>query len=59
MSDPTDNGQRKPLSSSSSHASGTSARSVSVQPDQAPNAMSMAAQDDGASPSAPPGDEAG
>ena len=59
MSDPTDNGQRKPLSSSSSHASGTSARSVSVQPDQAPNVMSMAAQDYGASPSAPPGDEAG
>lgn len=59
MSDPADNGQRKPLSSSSSHASGTSARSVSVQPDQAPNVTSMAAQDDGASPTAPPVDEAG
>ena len=51
MSDPTDTGQRNPLSSSTSHASGTSARSVSsVQPDQPPAAMSMAAQDDVAAP---------
>jgi len=57
MSDPTDNGQRKPLSSSSSHASGTSARSISAQPDQRPDAA-QAAQDDGA-PAGPPTDEAG
>ncbi len=47
MSDPNDNGQRNPLSSSSSHASGTSARSVSGQPNQAPG-TTAAAQDDAA-----------
>jgi hypothetical protein len=47
MSDPNDNGQRNPLSSSSSHASGTSARSVSGQPNQAPG-KTAAAQDDAA-----------
>ena len=57
MSDPTDNGQRKPLSSSSSNASGTSARSISAQPDQRPDAA-QAAQDDGA-PARPPADDAG
>ena len=60
MSDPTDTGQRNPLSSSTSHASGTSARSVSsVQPDQAPAVMSMAAQDDVAAPAPLPHGEAG
>ena len=53
MSDPTDNGQRNPLSSSSSHASGTSARRVSVPSDQAPDVMSMAAQDDVVAPASP------
>ena len=38
MSDPTDPGQRNPLSSSSSHASGTSARSISIQQGQTPSA---------------------
>lgn len=59
MSDPTDAGQRNPLSSSSSHASGTSARTVSVQPDQAPKVMSMAAQDEVVTSAPPSGDEAG
>lgn len=59
MSDPTNTGQRKPLSSSSSHASGTSARQISVQPDEAPNAMmSMAAQDDVGPPTPHSGGEA-
>lgn len=59
MSDPTDAGQRNPLSSSSSHASGTSARSVSVQPDQAQTVMSMATQDEVAASAPPSGDEGG
>ena len=59
MSDPTDAGQRNPLSSSSSHASGTSARTVSVQPDEAPKVMSMAAQDEVVASAPPSGDEAG
>ena len=51
MSDPTDTGQRNPLSSSSSHASGTSARSVSVQADQpAQSVTGMAPQDDVTAP---------
>lgn len=57
MSDPTDTGQRNPLSSSTSHASGTSALSVSIQADRA-SGMSMAAQDDDAAPAPPPGGEA-
>lgn len=58
MSDPTDTGQRNPLSSSSSHASGTSARNVSIQEDQAPGVTSMAAQDDIAAPAPLSGGEA-
>jgi hypothetical protein len=46
MSDPKDTGQRSPLSSSGSHASGTSALSVSIQPEGA----HVAAQDDAAPP---------
>lgn len=59
MSDPTDTGQRNPLSSSRSHASGTSARSVSIQPEAAPS-PAVAAQDDVApAPSAEVQPEAG
>jgi hypothetical protein len=58
MSDPTDTGQRNPLSSSSSHASGTSARRVSIQADQAPGVTSMEAQDDVAAPAPLAGGEA-
>jgi hypothetical protein len=57
MSDPTDTGQRNPLSSSTSHASGTSALNVTVQPEQAPG-PSMTAQDDGAAPAPVPGGDA-
>ena len=48
MSDPKDTGQRSPLSSSGSHASGTSALSVSIHPKGA----QIAAEDD-AAPSPP------
>lgn len=43
MSDPADTGQRNPLSSSSSHASGTSARSVTIPAEQTAPAAGQAA----------------
>ena len=59
MSDPTDTGQRNPLSSSSSHASGTGARSVSVQADQpAQSVTGMAPQDDVTAPGGEPDQKA-
>jgi hypothetical protein len=56
MSDPTDTGQRSPLSSSTSHASGTSALSILIPPERAPG-VSMAAQDDVAAPAPSSGGE--
>lgn len=57
MSDPTDPGQRNPLSSSSSHASGTSARSISIQQEQTRSATPVA-QDELVSDAPAPAGEA-
>jgi hypothetical protein len=56
MSDPTDPGQRNPLSSSSSHASGTSARSISIQQGQTPSATPVVQDELASSVDAPEGD---